>query len=57
MTEDRIRRAEPVPFIIHQATIARMDRMTRRLYLLVFSLILLLIGTNGWTALRNRRRK
>ena len=56
MNEDNVRRPEPVPFIIHQATLARMDRMTRRLYLLVFSLILLLIGTNGWKAVRNRRR-
>ena len=57
MTEETTRRPERVPFVVHQATIARMDRMNRRLQLLCFSLIVLLFGTNGWRALRNRRLK
>ena len=57
MIENTTRRPEPVPFVIHQATLARMDRMNRRLQLLCFSLIVLLAGTSGWRALRNRRIK
>ena len=57
MNEENARKPEPVPFIVHQATVARMDRLIRRLYLLVFSSILLLAGTAGWRALRNRRRR
>jgi hypothetical protein len=57
MTEDNTRRPEPVPYVVHQATLARMDRMNRRLQLLCFSLIVLFAGTSGWRALRNRRLK
>ena len=41
--------AEPVPFIVHEGTMARAERMIKRLWITILLLIVLLVGTNaGW---------
>lgn len=37
---------EPVPYIVHEGVMARMERSVKRLWVLVVLLILLLVGTN-----------
>ena len=42
-------RAEPVPFIVHEGTMARAERTAKRLWIAILLLIVLLVGTNaGW---------
>jgi len=41
------RRAEPVPFIVHESAMARAERTIKRLWIIAIILILLLAGTNG----------
>ena len=38
---------ESVPYIVHEASMARMERQTKRLWITVLVLIFLLVGTNG----------
>ena len=39
--------AEPVPFIVHEGTMARAERTAKRLWITILLLIVLLVGTNG----------
>lgn len=38
---------ESVPYIVHEASMARMERQAKRLWIAVLLLIVLLIGTNA----------
>ena len=38
---------ESVPYIAHEASMARMERQARRLWIAVILLIVLIVGTNG----------
>lgn len=41
--------AEPVPFIVHEGTMARAERSFKRLWAAIILLIVLLFGSNaGW---------
>lgn len=42
-------RVAEIPFFVHEADMARLERTNKRLFIVVFVLILSLIGTNcGW---------
>lgn len=38
---------ERVPYIVHEASMARMERQAKRLWITILVLIFVLIGTNG----------
>ena len=38
---------ESVPYIVHESSMARMERQTKRLWIAVLLLIVMLVGTNG----------
>ena len=38
---------ENVPYIVHEASMARMERQAKRLWITILVLIFLLVGTNG----------
>ena len=38
---------ESVPYIVHEASMARMERQAKRLWIAVLLIIVLLVGTNG----------
>ncbi len=38
---------EPVPYIVHEAAMARQERTIKRLWILVIMALVLLVGTNG----------
>ena len=38
---------ESVPYIVHEASMARMERQTKRLWITVLVLIVMLVATNG----------
>ena len=38
---------ESVPYIVHESSMARMERQIKRLWIAVLLLIVLLVGTNG----------
>ena len=38
---------ESVPYIVHEASMARMERQVKRLWIAVLLLIVLLVGTNA----------
>lgn len=38
---------ESVPYIVHEASMARMERQAKRLWITILVLIFLLVGTNG----------
>ena len=41
--------AEDVPYIVHEAELARAERTAKRLWITILLLIVLLVGTNaGW---------
>lgn len=43
------KKIDPVPYIVHEADMARAERTIKRLWALVLVVILLLVGTNaGW---------
>lgn len=45
----REKRADPVPYIVHEGVMARQERTIKRLWILLILLVLLLVGTNaGW---------
>ena len=39
--------AEPVPYIVHEGTMARTEITIKRLWITILLLIVLLVGTNG----------
>lgn len=42
---------EPVPYIVHEAAMARQERTIKRLWILLILLIVLLVGSNiAWIA-------
>lgn len=48
---EKRKQAEPVPFIVHEADMARAERNSKRLWIVVIILILALILSNaGWIA-------
>ena len=44
---------ESVPYIVHEASMARMERQIKRLWITVLVLIVMLVGTNGVWLLYN----
>ena len=38
---------ESVPYIVHESSMARMERQIKRLWITVLVLIVMLVGTNG----------
>ena len=44
---------ESVPYIVHEASMARMERQIKRLWIAVLVLIVMLVGTNGAWLLYN----
>lgn len=38
---------ENVPYIVHELSMARMERQIKRLWITILTLIFLLVGTNG----------
>ena len=45
-----------VPYIVHESSMARMERQAKRLWIAVLVLIFLLVGTNGaWLWWNNQR--
>ena len=46
---------ENVPYIVHESTMARMERQIKRLWIAILILIFLLVGTNGaWLYYENQ---
>ena len=39
--------SESVPYIVHEASMARMERQAKRLWITVLALIVFLVATNG----------
>ena len=39
--------SESVPYIVHEASMARMERQAKRLWIAVLALIVILVATNG----------
>ena len=39
---------DPVPFAVHEADMARMERTVKRLWILLLVLVVLFVGSNGW---------
>ena len=39
--------SESVPYIVHEASMARMERQAKRLWITVLALIVILVATNG----------
>lgn len=44
---------ENVPYIVHESSMARMERQIKRLWITVLVLIIMLVGTNGAWLLYN----
>ena len=43
------RHVEPVPYIVHEASMARLERTIKRLWILLIVMLILFVGTNaGW---------
>lgn len=43
------RHVEPVPYIVHEAAMARLERTIKRLWILLIVMLILFVGTNaGW---------
>ena len=38
---------ESVPYIVHESSMARMERQAKRLWITVLALIVILVATNG----------
>ena len=41
------KKPDPVPFAVHEADMARMERTVKRLWILLLVMLVLLVGTNG----------
>ena len=47
---------ENVPYIVHESSMARMERQIKRLWITILILIFLLVGTNGaWLYYESQR--
>ena len=47
---------ENVPYIVHESSMARMERQVKRLWITILVLIFLLVGTNGaWLYYESQR--
>ena len=47
---------ENVPYIVHESSMARMERQIKRLWITILVLIFLLVGTNGaWLYYESQR--
>lgn len=44
--KEKQRQAEPVPFIAHESAMARMERIIKRLWILLMIMLVLLVGSN-----------
>ena len=44
---------ESVPYIVHESSMARMERQIKRIWITVLMLIVMLVGTNGAWLLYN----
>lgn len=44
--KEKRKQAEPVPYIVHEADMARMERNNKRLWIVLILLIALLVGSN-----------
>lgn len=44
----REKRADPVPYIVHESAMARQERTVKRLWIILMVTILLLVGTNAF---------
>ena len=44
---------ESVPYIVHEASMSRMERQIKRIWITVLVLIVMLVGTNGAWLLYN----
>ena len=42
-----IKKADPVPYIVHESAMARQERTIKRLWILLILVISLLVATNG----------
>lgn len=38
---------EPVPYVVHESDMARLERTIKRLWILLLVMLVLLVGTNG----------
>lgn len=38
---------EPVPYVVHEADMARQERTIKRMWILLLVMLVLLVGTNG----------
>ena len=43
----REKRADPVPYIVHESAMARQERTVKRLWIILLVTIVLLVGTNA----------
>ena len=49
--KEKHKAAEPVPYIVHESDMARLERTIKRLWILLILLIVLLVGSNvAWLA-------
>ena len=49
--KEKHKAAEPVPYIVHESDMARLERTIKRLWILLILLIVLLVGSNvAWIA-------
>ena len=44
--KEKEKQVEPVPFIVHESAMARMERTVKRLWILLILLAVFLVGTN-----------
>jgi hypothetical protein len=44
----KTRAPEPVPYVVHESDMARLERTIKRLWILLLVLIVLFVGSNGW---------
>ena len=44
---------ESVPYIVHESSMARMERQIKRIWITILMLIVMLVGTNGAWLLYN----
>lgn len=42
------RSPEPVPYVVHEADMARQERTIKRLWILLLVMTVLFVGSNGW---------
>lgn len=45
---EKKKQAEPVPFIVHESDMARMERTYKRLWILIILLVLVIAGLAGY---------